>query len=82
MPGIQPFPESRPSDPVAKLAIPVEADPEDLTGRYQVRMLTNRETRPYVVIDTQNSDSIMQPAEGYRSRVAAQVTADRLNRSA
>jgi hypothetical protein len=60
-----------------------DASPEDLTGRYQVRRLTVGGERPHVIVDTLDSDRII-PREGerepgYRSRVAAQTAADRLN---
>ena len=63
-----------------------DASPEDLTGRYQVRRLTIGGERPHVVVDTLDSDHIVprgaEPEPGYRSRVAAQVAADRLNQAA
>lgn len=63
---------------------PPGMDPEDLTGRYQARMLTRRTERPYVVVDTGGGGSIVGRAgerePGYRSLVAAKSTARLMNR--
>lgn len=65
-----------------RLAIPATADPDTMADRYQVRILTSDPTHPHVIVDTINSDAIVDRSADPDSLVTAQAVADRMNQAA